>query len=39
LSLPPNIHVREGEAFWRFVTSFATRTEDIDHVIGVAHGA
>ena len=39
LSLPPNIHVREGEAFWRFVTSFATRTEDIDHVIAVAHGA
>jgi threonine aldolase len=39
LSLPPNIHVREGEAFWRFVTSFATHTEDIDHVIAVAHGA
>lgn len=39
ISLPHGERVNEGEVFWRFVTSFATREEDIDRVIEIASKA
>ena len=39
ISLPHGERVKEGEVFWRFVTSFATREEDIERVIEIARKA
>ena len=36
ISLPHGERVKEGEVFWRFVTSFATREQDIDRVLEIA---
>ncbi len=39
ISLPHGERVKEGEVFWRFVTSFVTREEDIARVIEIARKA
>ena len=39
ISLPHGDRVNEGEVFWRFVTSFVTRDEDIQRVIEIARKA
>ena len=39
ISLPHGERVKEGEVFWRFVTSFQTREDDIARVIEIASKA
>lgn len=39
ISLPHGERVKDGEVFWRFVTSFATREEDVVRVIEIARKA
>jgi threonine aldolase len=38
VSLPSDEKIGQSEVFWRFVTSFATKIEEIDQVIGLAKG-
>ena len=38
VSLPPHEKINGDEVFWRFVTSFETKAEQIDQVIKLARG-
>ena len=38
VSLPMGAAIGSDEVFWRFVTSFATKPEEIDQVIALAKG-